>query len=221
MKPPVHRFKIWIPVFAALGVVAAGAGVLLFLTTSPVYLEGAEAPDPLAAREAARKLKRFEEAQAAGQRGYICLAPVELNSLLQQRYLDGKRAKNQPTSPPACQLLKCRLVLTPNGAIWLAWVRKKWLGRAWDLTWQRTAQFKRATHGWGIEITGMRLGRLGLLPRFWPVVQEWFRDADLPLREPYDWLTRLPAVQTVTNEVRQGLDLKLYNYPEPTALSQR
>jgi hypothetical protein len=215
MKLSSHRRAWVILALVFFGVAGGGAGVLLYLVTVPVEPLRAGAPDPLAANEANRKLKRFEEAQKTGQRGYIHLSAVELNSLLEDRYLAPIKKRDEPVAPRGCQLLKARVALASNGGTWYAWVRKQWLGHAWDLAWQRTGRLRQATNQWRFEVSGMRLGKLNIPSRFWPQVQGWLAEADQELAPRLDWLAHLPAMEVVTNELQKIPELKLYNYPEP------
>jgi hypothetical protein len=169
-------------------------------------------PNVLDAQEADRKLKLYNEALAISRRGFVRLSEVEINSYLLQHYFsDGKIAGTN--APPAnIKLLTSRLGFTQRGVKWYCWVRKKWLGRPVDLVWERALELNRIENRWVFQTTSMRLGKMAMPARWWPLVQSQIGEIDLTFDEPLNWLTKLPTLEIKTNAASSSPELRLYTY---------
>ena len=214
--PTTIKRKLILGLFL-LGVVLAAslaAGAYLY-TQLVAYAEPASVglPSSVDAEEAGRKLKQFEDSFKSNRRGFVRLDESEINSLLNQRYFPER--KNVSVASPAAsisQLLNARVLLNKEEITWFTWVRRDYMGRTFNLVWQRSIQLKREGDHWSFDVLSMRVGRQNIPQSYWKTVQEWMGDSDERLADPYQWLTHLPSIEIKPSDVSQTPELLLYNY---------
>jgi hypothetical protein len=203
--------------------VALAAGGYLY-TRITAYVEPASfgSPSVVDAEEAGRKLKQFEDSFKGNRRGFIRLNESELNSLIHQRYFRERQDNAADASPgPVPRLLNARARLNKEDITWYSWVRCDYMGRAFNLIWQRTVQLQRVGDHYDFEVRSMRVGRQTIPRSYWDTVQKYMGDSDNRLADPYQWLTHLPMIEFKPSDESQTLELRLSNYAAtPAAANQ-
>jgi hypothetical protein len=210
----------FIGVVLAVALVAAG-----YLYTQLIaYAEPASlaSPSSVDAEEAGRKLKQFEDSFKGNRRGFVRLDESEINSLLHQRYFrDRKDVFAVSSNAPISRLLNACVRLKKEEITWYTWVRRDYMGRTFNLIWQRTVQLKRDGDHWSFEVLSMRVGRQTIPKTYWETVQKWLGDSDERLADPYQWLTHLPVIEFKPSQISLVPELILYNYvATPVATTQ-
>jgi len=146
------------------------------------------------------------------RRGFIRLSEVELDSYIKKHYLSPKTDETAALLSDT-QLTRGEVELLNQDINWTCWMRKKLAGRWIDLVWQRTVELTGAPTNWSFELKAMRVGRIEVPPRFWPLVQRQLGHVDLAFTNQFDWLAHLPTLEIKTNEMVLGNELRLYTYP--------
>lgn len=196
-----------------LALALVGAGYLYTQVT--VYAEPASvgSASMVDADEAARKLRQLEDSFKSNRRGFVRLDESEINSLLNQRYFkDLKNAVTSSSTSASVLLQNARVRLKNEDVKWITWVGCDFMGRKFNLVWQRSVQLKREGDHWGFEVVAMRVGRQTIPRSYWETVQKWMGSSDERLTDQYEWLTHLPTIEIKVNESSQATELLLYNY---------
>ena len=204
-----------------LAVALAAGGY--FYTQITAYVEPASlgSPSVVDAEEAGRKLKQFEDSFKGNRRGFVRLNESELNSLVHQRYFRERQDATAASTGPVSRLLNARVRLNKEDITWYSWVRCDYMGRAFNLIWQRTVQLQRVGDHYDFEVRSMRVGRQTIPRSYWSTVQKYIGDSDNRLADPYQWLTHLPMIEFKPSDESQTLELRLYNYAAtPVASNQ-
>jgi len=122
---------------------------------------------------------------------------------------------------PVSQLLNARVRLNKEGITWYSWVRCDYMGRAFNVIWQRTVQLQRAGDHYDFEVRSMRVGRQTIPRSYWNTVQKYIGDSDNRLTDPYQWLTHLPMIEFKPMDESQTIELRLFNYAATPAASNQ
>jgi hypothetical protein len=177
-----------------------------YVVLGEVEIRFARNPGTPEVQEALRKLKLFEEAQAAKRNGFIRLSEAEINSLLQAR-----KTKKDRTPKPV-ELVKTRVLLRENQITFINWQSFTAWGNPFSLVWQRDLAAERTTNGWKLSLRGMRVGKVTIPERFWPEVTELLGVTDGAFDERKAWLAQVPTVMLARNELTQKPELRFYTY---------
>jgi len=220
MNPaPLPVKRKWILGLLLMGAVLAAALVAggYLYTRLAAYAEPASlgSLSSVDAGEAGRKLRQFEDSFKSNRRGFVRLDESEINSLLRQRYFPERKEVGVSEVSPAAtvpQLLDARVRFKDGEITWFTWVRRDYMGCAFNLVWQRTVRIQRVGDHWNFQVVSMRVGRQTIPESYWKVVQNWLGESDQRLTDPYQWLTHLPAIEVKSSDVSQSLELVLYNY---------
>lgn len=225
MKPLGEKIKRILVVSIGVGilvsvVVLAVGGVFVSKITARIELPSKAAPNEMDSESGRKKLQLLQQSPLTAKRGFVSFSDSELNSILDRHYIGRATGATGTTNLPTCQLLAARLMIGSTDAIWTCWVRKKFLGRNWNVVWQRQIMLAHAGERWSCKVVSMRLGSLQVSPRFWPYANQWLRDADLQLGELFDWLAQLPALDIAISDASLRPELRVYNYPEAKVLEK-
>lgn len=198
---------------AILAVALIGAGYLYTQVTAYAAPASVGSPSMVDAEEAGRKLRQLEDSFKSNRRGFVRLDESEINSLLNQRYFkDLKNVVIVSNTSPSVLLQSARVRLKNDDVKWLTWVRREFMGRTFNLVWQRSVQLQRDGDHWAFEVVSMRVGRQTIPKSYWETVHKWMGSSDERLIDQYEWLTHLPTIEIKVNEISQATELLLYNY---------
>lgn len=207
LSPKLVRFLMVLAILA--GGVLLFAGYFYTQFTADVDIGAFERPTRYDAKEVRRKMKLLEDSRTNTVRGFIRLAEVELNSYLHERY-GGTNA----TAARTAGLQRCRIDLTETNLTLICWIQKPWMGRSWNLVWQRSASLKPTASGWDLEPQDMYVGRVRIPHAHWPKVEEALGTVDAAFVEDLRWLKAAPSIGLVPAEVTKRPELRIYNHAE-------
>lgn len=210
----------FIGVILAVALIAAG----YLYTQLTAYAEPASlgTPSVVDAEEAGRKLRQFEDSFKNNRRGFVRLNESEINSLLNQRYFRERKDSSTVTrTASTSELLNARVSLKKEDITWFTWVRRDYMGRTFNLIWQRSVRLKRVDDHWDFEVLSMRVGRQTIPPSYWNVAQNSMGISDERLADTYQWLTHLPMIEVKPSDISQTPELFLYNYVAAPAATNR
>lgn len=216
----VRKLYVTLAVAGTVGLLAGGYSY--FAITAEVDLNSFAKPNELDAKEADRKLKLYKDALAVSHRGgFIRFSEIEINSYLHQHYFAGD--KSSPTNAPDAspRLLAGRVELSNGGLVWYCWVRKSWLGRPFDLFWERVFELNQAQNRWAFQPRAMRLGRLEMPAGTWALLQKELGAVDQIFTDQLEWLAGLPTLEIKTNEASIKPEFRLFTYPVAGITSQK
>ncbi|MBI2950424.1 MAG: hypothetical protein HYY23_22575 [Verrucomicrobia bacterium] len=220
---PAWIRKVVTMAWMALGLGFVGVIYFYSQVTADIDEEGFKEPNALDAQEAQRKLGLYKKAlEASARSGFIRLTEVEINSYLSERYWGDKlkRATNSPDAGP--RLLEGRAKFSGQEILWYCWIRKKWFGLSFPLVWRRGMELRGGTNNWNLTTRSMRLGKLQVPARYWPLLSKELGDVDRLFAEDRRWVEKLPWVEIRTNNVNAAPELRLYTHPvAPRVSAQR
>jgi hypothetical protein len=225
MKPFGEKIKRILLVSIGVGflvsvVVLAVGGVFVSKITARIELPSKAAPNEMDFESGRKKLQLLQQPPETAKRGFVSFSDSELNSILERHYIGRATAATETTNITTCQLQAARLMISSTDAIWTCWVRKKFLGRTWNIAWQRQIVLARVGERWSCKVVSMRLGNFQVSPRYWPYANQFLRDADLQLEELFNWLAQLPALDIAISDTSLRPEFRIYNYPEEKVLDK-
>lgn len=218
MTTPAWVRKVAIVVGAILVGVLILAGYYYFQITSDVDVSNLETPNSLDIKEATRKLKLFEKSLTENREGFIRLSEVELNAYLTDHY--AAKTNVAKPGPNESVMTRCIVDLTEGEVILYTWVTHNWLGRQWNLVWQRNAQLIRDKDLWSFKLSSMQVGHVKVPEKYWEKIEGYIGNSDKAFEERLHWFSKLPAVAIRQDELQKQLELRLYTYKETNVLAQ-
>jgi hypothetical protein len=168
----------------------------------------AQTPNSFDTQEAIRKLKSFNEAQAAKKAGFIRLSEAEINGFLQQRF--AKPEKSRTNAP--VQLVRAAVLLHQNDLTFVTWQKVSVFGVDLHLVWQRLVSPQRTPGGWRLSLDEMRLGKITIPGNYWDDVNHVLGVSDSAFEDRKVWLANIPTFMISHNEVSRAPELRLYTY---------
>jgi hypothetical protein len=185
-----------------------GACVLVYALLGDTEINIAQNANSFDTQEANRKLKAFNEAQAANKPGFVRLSEPEINGFLQSRY--GKADKSHTNGP--VQLVKTGVLLHQNDLTFVTWHKVSVFGVDFHVVWQRLVSPQRTAGGWRLSLDEMRVGKLTIPGSYWDDVNHLLGACDSAFEERKVWLANIPTMMISHNEITRAPEVRLYSY---------
>jgi hypothetical protein len=188
--------------------VVGGACFFVYTLLGDIEVNIAQNPNSFETQEANRKLKAFNEAQAANKPGFVRLSEPEINGFLQSRY--GKADKSRTNAP--IHLIKAGVLLHQNDLTFITWHRVSVFGVDFHVVWQRLVSPQRTAGGWRLSLDEMRVGKLTIPGNYWDDVNHLLGACDAAFQERKVWLANVPTMMISHNEITRAPEIRLYSY---------
>jgi hypothetical protein len=213
--------RIFVVFGLLLTMVMVGAVVLAFMVSRDVPFDW-ENPNFVEGSEARRKLKLYETSVQGGQRGFLRLSQLEINSHLESLLSSTNESTNAVAPEVDAGPVKLRRValgLTSTNMMLYSWGETRKFGLPLKFVVQRGLQIhQKGTNGWEISTEFMKIGELEVSRKYWPKFDEYLEALDRPLLDKFSWRTNIQAMAVAKNELSQRQELRLYTYkPIPAA----
>src|SRR5687767_7199144 len=200
-------------------VIIVGALVLAFMISREIPYDW-DHPNAIEASEARRKLKLYDTSLESGQRGFVRLSELEINSYLASVLSPTNRSTNAvegEVSGPV-KLRKAAVGLTATNIMLFSWGEAKPLGLPLKFMVQRGLRINQSgTNDWTIATDFMKIGELEIEPKHWPRFQPYLAALDKPLLEQLKWTTNIQAMIVIKADLNTRPEFRLYTFkPVPS-----
>jgi hypothetical protein len=200
-------------------VVALGAILYVAYMVSRDVAFDWEHPNSIEASAARTKLKNYDGAFARGDRGYVRLTQVEINSYLMTLRTNFTTNKIERVSRVPVNLHRVGINLGKTNFVLYSWAEARVFGLKLPFVLQRGFEIKQqGTNQWEFPVEWVRVGDLEIPSELWPRLDGIIKDADAPLLAEFHWLTNIQAMLVTKNEISERPEFRLYTYkPIPIA----
>jgi hypothetical protein len=178
-----------------------------------------EHPNIVEATAARTKLKKYDDSLARGDRGYVRLTQLEINSYLMTLRTNFATNKIEGTAAVPIHLHKVGVNLGQTNFVLYSWGHAKVFGLSLPFVLQRGFGIQQeGTNHWEFPVEFMRVGDMDIPQEFWPRLEAIINDADAPLLAEMRWMTNIQAMLVTKNELSERPEFRLYTYkPIPIA----
>lgn len=226
-----RRVGILIGLLVAAGFV--GAGYLGYRLTREPYFDWEDA-NAIEAREAQRKLRLYDTSYAQGDRGFVRLSQLEINSYLKELISTNSAAGTSANPPPAVeetnspastaeppdamakrglQLTRIGVQLGKTNVTLFSWAERRVFGCPIRFVVQRGFHIQQSgANRWDLPMDSIRVGEVQIPARYWNKLEPAIRTLDEPLEGKFAWATNIQAMLITKNEISQRPELRLYTY---------
>lgn len=178
-----------------------------------------EHPNVIEAGSARTKLKQYDNALARGDRGYVRLTQIEINSYLNGLRTNFSTNKIEMTGRIPIHLQRVGVNLGKTNFVLYSWGHAKMFGLSLPFVLQRGFGIRQeGTNQWEFPVEFVRVGDLEIPEEFWPRMEAMVHDADAPLLAEMAWTTNIQAMLVTKNDLSERPEFRLYTYkPIPVA----
>jgi hypothetical protein len=213
------RTKRVVFALAFLFVIILGTVVYLAYMVSRTVAFDWEHPNVIEAASARIKLKKYDDAVARGERGYVRLTQIEINSYLAALRTNFSANKIEMSGPIPIHLQRVGVNLGKTNFVLYSWGQAKMFGLSLPFVVQRGFGIRQeGTNRWEFPVEFVRVGDLEIPAEFWPRMGPVLHDVDAPLLAEMAWTTNIQAMLVTKNDLSERPEFRLYTYkPIPIA----
>ena len=167
-----------------------------------------ENPNVVEAVRFKKKLTRYENAKANGDRGFVRFTQLEINS-----YIHQTMTNSADTNGAAMHLRHVGVGLGDTNLTVYSWGECHFFSLPLKFVVQRSFDIQtEGTNGWQMPMESFKIGEVEVPKKWWDSASAWIEPLDEPVKETFAWHTNIPALFVTKNELSQRPELRLYTY---------